>query len=42
MTLVARPRVEQSFLKACPLFQRIVIAAAEIAYWKELQQSQDT
>ena len=28
MTLAARPRVERSFLLACPLFQRIVIAAA--------------
>ena len=38
MTIAARPRVERSFLKACPLFQRLVIAAAEIAYRKELQQ----
>jgi len=39
MATTVKPRVEKSFLKACPLFQRIIIAAAEIAYRKELQQA---
>ncbi|MBK5114870.1 MAG: hypothetical protein JJE41_14695 [Candidatus Heimdallarchaeota archaeon] len=38
MATTVKPRVEKSFLRACPLFQRIIIAAAEKEYQKELSQ----
>jgi len=38
MTVAARPRVERSFLKACPWYQRLVIAAAEKEYQEELKE----
>jgi len=38
MTVTARPRVERSFLKAYPWYQRLVIAVAEKEYQKELIQ----
>jgi len=42
MTSAVKPRVERSFLKACPFYQQLVIAEAEIAYRKELQQESST
>jgi len=38
MTVAARPRVERSFLKACPWYQRLVIAVAEKEYQEELKE----
>jgi len=38
MATTVKPRVDKSFLKACSLYQRIVIAAAEKEYQDELKE----